>query len=112
MTVQELLIKKQHGKPLTEQETAFMIRNYSPYQAAFMIENNPGNVNLTLKKMGFDMPITPDKKLLARQMEIFLERGHSKEWTNIVNNFHVDHTALEKLTGSNTLGSEILKQFN
>lgn len=93
---------------VTDAEKAYLISN-NPYAlAAFMIDNNPGSVNLALRKMGYShLTFDPDKKALARQLDIFIERNNAEDFDNVFRSFNIMGDKL-----SPTFLKELLNQFN
>ena len=72
------------GLQVSDNERAFFIVN-NPYAlAAFMIENNPGSVNLALRQMGYDhLGFEPNPKALATQLEIMIENKEVEDLAKI-----------------------------
>jgi hypothetical protein len=104
------LIKQalKEGLPITEAETAFLLRNDINAMLAFMVENNLGSVNVALRNgLGYDkLTFNPDKEAIVRQLNILVERKNSEELQTVIKNFTIDPS---KITP--TLLIEIKKQF-
>ena len=100
--------KLMDGIPLNYRETAILLKNHMPSLSAFMIENNPGSVNYTLRNvLGYNhLGFAPNQKALARQMEIFIESGNKNDFNQVVRNFQIDGSKLPE-----ELVNEIKKEF-
>lgn len=91
MDIKDIAARLQNGYQVTHQERAYLVRNNPAALAAFMIDNNPGSVNMTLRQLGYDhLKFEPDKKALARQLAIFIDRPDQenlKSFEAVKNNF-------------------------
>jgi hypothetical protein len=108
MDINDIATRLKNGDPVSDSERAYLIA-HNPYAlAAFMVDNNPGSVNLTLRKLGYNhLGFTPDKKALARQLEIFIERGNTDDLHAVLKNFNVMPNGLTQ-----NLLNEIYAQLN
>jgi hypothetical protein len=88
MNAKEIEQRLKNGFAITNAERAFLIAE-NPYAlAGFLIENNPGSVNYSLKQMGYThLGFEPNKKQLARQLEILIERQDIEAMAYICKNF-------------------------
>jgi hypothetical protein len=108
MNLDEIKNKVNNKMALSESETAFFIRNHPHALANFMLDNNAGSVNMSLRKLGYDhLGFAPDKKAIARQLDIIINQGHNSDFLQIQKEFHIDTTKLPL-----SLLNEIQKQFN
>lgn len=86
--IQERLLS---GRAVTDQERAFVVRNNPAALAAFMIDNNPGNVRHTLAHIVqppyTHLDFTPNKEQLRRQLQIILQRGDTETLETLLDNF-------------------------
>lgn len=111
MDINQIAARLKAGTPVTDAEKAFLIRN-NPYAlAAFMIDNNAGAVNYSLKLQGYDhLGFEPNKTALARQLTILLDRGTNEDlstFNQVVKEFNVMPDNL-----SEEFIREITAQFN
>lgn len=76
------------GLQVSDNERAYFIVN-NPYAlAAFMIENNPGSVNLALRQMGYDhLGFEPNPSALATQLEILIDNREVNDLEKITKAF-------------------------
>lgn len=104
------LIKQavQARKPITEKETAFLLRNNIEALLAFMIENNPGSVNVALRNvLGYDkLSFNPNKDAIARQLQILVDRKNKDELNTVIKSFQLNKVGL-----TDTLITELENQF-
>lgn len=92
--VQERL---QNKLPVSEQEKALFIKNNPIAMAAFMIDNNPGSVNLILRQMGYThLGFEPKKQALAAQLGIFIDQNNVEDFKEVLKNFQLNTTGLTK----------------
>ena len=83
------------GVYVSPAENVAFIRSNPEALAAFMIENNPGNVNQTLRKLGYNhLGYIPNKVALARQMQIFIDKADVKLIKEIMDNFNLNRSVL------------------
>lgn len=110
MDAREIRLRLLNKMEVSDAEKAFLIKNDPHVLGAFMIENNPGSVNFTLRSLGYDLPFTPNAKALGRQLDILINRADTvaiKDFTSVVKNFNVRQNGL-----SPELLNELTKQFN
>lgn len=108
MNLDEIKNKVNNKMALSEKEAAFFIRNHPHALANFMLDNNAGSVNMALRNLGYDhLGFAPDKKALARQLEIIINQKHNNDFLELQKQFHIDTTKLPL-----GLLNEIQKQFN
>lgn len=103
----DIFTRLKNNQPVSNAERAYLIRNDVNALAAFMIDNNPGSVNLSLRKLGYDrLKFEPNKKALTKQLQIFLDSGNLEDFKFVVErfNFIPDGLPVEFV-------NEILKQF-
>ena len=87
--LQDIKARLLNGGRVTADERAYLITRDPAALFAFMIDNNPGPVNLVLRQLGYDhLGFAPDPKALAAQVEILINRKDSealaaitKDWT-------------------------------
>lgn len=105
-----VLIKKalKEGLPLTEAETAYLLKNDIEAMLAFMVENNIGSVNYALRNiLGYDkLNFNPNKEAVVRQLQILVDRKNADELHTVIKNFNLDESAITP-----TLAIELVKQF-
>jgi len=84
-------IKKriQNRQPVTESDYLELLRHDKHTFWAFLISNNPGNVNDTLRhKLGYiELGFNPDQKAIARIIEIMIARQEVGELEQVLKNF-------------------------
>lgn len=108
MNLQEIESRMLAKQPVTEAERAFVIRNNPRALAAFMVGNNPGNVNFQLRNMGYNhLPFAPDRTALARQMDLLINDNKRETLDTLANNFDLLPDGL-----NNDFLKEITKQFS
>lgn len=91
MNLQDIKDRIYSGRGVTHQERAFFIRNYPKATAAFMVDNNPGNVRHTLAKL-IPSPYThldfvPNKSQLAAQLDKIIDNGDTETFDAVLKNF-------------------------
>lgn len=109
MDLLDIETRIKNGYAVNDAEKAFLLR-HNPYAlAAFMIENNPGSLNLRLKtRWGYThLGFEPDVKKLARQLEILIQTKESEVFGDLVKNFNLIPTGL-----SPQFIQELTNQFN
>lgn len=90
MNLEEIQTRMLAKSPVTEAEKAAVIRNNPHALAAFMVGNNPGNVNFQLRNMGYShLPFAPDRVALARQMDLLINDNKRDTLDELANNFEV-----------------------
>lgn len=90
MNLEQIIAKQNSGTPLTAEETAFLINNDLPAMAAFMLANNPGSVNLTLRQMGYNhLGFEPNIEALKAQMALLIDMRKADELEQVIKNFTV-----------------------
>lgn len=90
MNAQEIAARLKVGNQVTDAEKAFLLHNDIHALSAFMIDNNPGSVNMTLRQMGYDhLGFTPNPKALAQQIGMLIERKDVPALNTIVQNFEM-----------------------
>lgn len=91
----EIESKIKQGMQVSDNERAYLIAN-NPYAlAAFMIENNPGSVNLTLRQMGYDhLGFVPNPKALSAQLELLIENHDTQALAAITKAFQLRSNGL------------------
>ena len=91
MDAKDIESRLKNGYQVTPQEWAFLLANNPAAFAAFMIENNPGSVRDTLARIeGYGhLDFVPNKKQLARQLQIVLEKRELSTWRDVVKNFRL-----------------------
>lgn len=68
-------------------QVAFM-RQDPEAMAAFMIANNPGSVNATLRAMGYDkLGFAPNTSVLAHQLQTFINTGNWGDLNEVISKF-------------------------
>jgi len=90
MNLAELEAKIKAGTQVSDNERAYFI-THNPYALfGFMIDNNPGSVNLILRKMGYNhLGFDPNKKALAAQVEILMQNKDLGALEAITKNFQL-----------------------
>jgi hypothetical protein len=90
MNLQEIKDKAAAGEALTPLERAYFIQHDAAALAAFMIANNPGNVNHSLRQMGYDhLGFEPKPQALAAQLDKFIQRKDHQAFGQVINGFHL-----------------------
>jgi hypothetical protein len=107
----DILVIKQalkQGLPITEAETAFLLKNDINALLAFMVENNLGSINVALRNiLGYNkLTFNPNKDAIVRQLQILVDRKNVDELQTVIKNFAFDDSNLTP-----TLVEEIKKQF-
>jgi hypothetical protein len=93
-----------NGIPVSAAENVAFLRNSVPAMIAFMIENNAGNVNQTLRRLGYNhLGYMPNPVALVRQMQIFLDKNDVESVREVMKNFNVNRSLLTP---------EFLKEFD
>lgn len=89
--LQDIEARLKNGIAVSNQEKAYLLRYNPAALAAFMIENNPGSLNLRLKqRWGYThLGFAPDKKALARQLQILLDRNDAQVLDDLRQNFNL-----------------------
>lgn len=88
MNLQEIESRMLAKQPVTDAEKALVIRNNPIALAAFMVGNNPGNLNYQLRNMGYKhLPFAPDRVALARQMDLLINDNKRDTLDELANNF-------------------------
>lgn len=89
--LQDIAARLKAGYPVNNQEKAYLLRYNPAALAAFMVENNPGSLNLRLKqRWGYThLPFAPDKKAIARQLQILLDRNEAAVLDDLRQNFNL-----------------------
>lgn len=81
--------------PVSDKEKALFIKNNPLALAAFMIDNNPGSVNLILRQMGYThLGFEPNKKALAMQLGIFIDQNNVDDFKEVLRNFKINNASL------------------
>lgn len=95
MDIKEIETRLKSGGKTTYVETAYLIRHNPEALAAFMIANNPGNVNFTLRDLGYDnLGFEPKKESLIRQLQIFITQKNNEDFNEVVKNFKINTNGL------------------
>jgi hypothetical protein len=104
----EARAKNPKGK-LTDAERAFLIANNIHAFWAFLIGNNPGNINDTLMhQMGYDyLTFEPNKKAMGNIIEKMIEKNETDNLNKILSAFKFN----PNVTISETLKRELLNRF-
>lgn len=86
--LQDIAGRIKNGQRVTDDERAYFI-THDPFALfAFMIDNNPGPVNMTLRQMGYNhLGFAPDKKAIGAQVEILINRGEVEALSQITKNW-------------------------
>ena len=90
MNVREIKNKLLQKQNLSDKERAFLIANDIEALSAFMIKNNLGSVNLSLKKLGYTTTFVPNEANVTRQIQIILNQSHKQDFKYILDNFKID----------------------
>lgn len=90
MNITEIKNKILTNQGVTDEERAFIIANDPEALAAFMIKNNPGSVNLSLRNLGYTVGFAPVEKNLVKQLQIILDQKHAEDFEYIVKNYNID----------------------
>lgn len=107
MDILEIKGRVRRGENVSDTERAFLIKNDAESLAAFMLANNPGSVNFTLRKMGYShLGFEPNINALTRQLQILIDRGTTNDFNEVVKNYQINANGL-----STGLLTEIQKQF-
>lgn len=65
-----------------------VLRSDPEAMAGFMIANNPGIVNATLRQMGYDkLAFAPDNDVLAHQLQTFINTGNWGDFNTVIDKF-------------------------
>lgn len=93
--LQDIAARIKAGKQVTDQERAYFI-THDPFAFfAFLIDNNPASVNLSLRQMGYNhLGFNPDKKALSAQVEILINQKDVNALHAITKNFLVTESGL------------------
>ena len=90
MNVNEIAARVKSGQAITDAEKAYLLRNNAHALFAFMIDNNPGSVNLALRKQGYThLGFAPDKKALMRQLDLMIERNDAPGLDKVMRAFNL-----------------------
>lgn len=109
MDLNDIEARLKNGYGVSNEEKAYLLR-HNPYAlSAFMIENNPGSINMRLRdKWGYNhLGFAPDAKKLARQMEIIIQREDLQVFEDVVRNFNLIPDGLDP-----NFIQEFVQQFN
>lgn len=90
MNLVEIKNKILTSQEVSDEERAFAIANDPELLSAFMIKNNAGSVNLSLRNLGYKVEFKPNESNLVRQIQIILDQKHSQDFEYIVRNFKID----------------------
>lgn len=95
MSLAEIESKIKQGLQVSDNDRAFLIAN-NPYAlAAFMIENNPGSVNLSLRQMGYDhLGFEPKPAALSAQLELLIDNKDEQALKTIFKQFTIRSNGL------------------
>jgi hypothetical protein len=75
-------------KQITAQDKIAFMRQDPEAMAAFMIANNPGSVNATLRAMGYDkLAFAPNTSVLAQQLQTFINTGNWSDLNTVISKF-------------------------
>ncbi len=103
MNAQEIKQRLLAGGTATPAERAYLLRNDLVSLIAFMIHNNPGSVNLALRKQGYThLGFEPNETKLQYQLGQMIERGDVAGVTDVIQNFNLIPDGLNP---------EFIKQF-
>ena len=94
MDIKDIETRIKNGSVVSNTERAYFIRNNAEALAAFMVANNPGNVNFTLRKLGYVLGFEPKKEALIRQLQIFINQKNREDFLEVVKNFQISHSNL------------------
>jgi hypothetical protein len=96
------------GLPVSNEERAYLITHDPEALFAFMVENNPGPVNMALRQQGYThLAFAPNKKALAAQLEIMAINGDSEGLQDVINKWVPKPETLNP-----SFYSELQKQIN
>lgn len=74
-----------------------LLRQDPEIMAAFMIKNNPGSVNATLRLMGYDkLGFAPDVNVLAKQLQTFIDTQNWEDLNQVINKFSLKTDGLDR----------------
>jgi hypothetical protein len=108
MDLKNIETRLKNGLFVSDAERAYFIKGNIEGLCAFMVENNPGSVNFTLRKLGYShLGFEPDKTAIVRQLQIFVDRKNTEDLDEVIKNFKVDESNI-----SPSLLSELKKQFS
>ncbi len=104
LQLEDIKNRLRNGIFVSPAENVAYIRGDSEALLAFLIENNPGNVNQTLRKLGYShLGYLPNKTALSRQLQIFVDKNDVNSINEILNNFNLNRSLLTP---------EFLKEFD
>ena len=90
MNVIEIKNKVLNKIPVSVDERVFLISNDAESLGAFMVANNIGSVNLSLRKLGYKTDFEPKVENVVRQLQIIIDQKHEEDFNYILNNFKID----------------------
>lgn len=95
--LQEIKNKVANKIPVSNDEYLFLIANDNSAFWAFLISNNAGNINNTLRhQLGYiELGFEPSPKALARIIETLLIKGEKAELEKVMQNFVLDTRGLD-----------------
>jgi hypothetical protein len=95
--LKELLHKLANRVPLTTEEYIFVVQNSDKALWGFMISNNPGNINNTLRhKLGYsELGFNPNPTAIAAQIDMMIKKGEADEIDLVIKNFRLNTDGLD-----------------
>jgi hypothetical protein len=99
MTISEIKQRVINKLPVTTEQYLELLRNDEPTFWAFLISNNPGNINNTLRhrlkepytELGFE----PNQAALARTIEMIIQQGNEPELMEVLRYFELKPEGLD-----------------
>jgi hypothetical protein len=90
MDVLEIKNKVLNKMPVSVDERVFLISNDAESLGAFMVANNIGSVNLSLRKLGYKTDFEPKVENVVRQLQIIIDQKHEQDFNYILDNYKID----------------------
>ncbi len=90
MDVNEIALRVQKGQRISDTEKVALLRS-NPYAwAAFLIENNPGAVNMALIRLGYThLGFDPDIKAISEQLNKIIKLRDLQSFLFVVRNHNL-----------------------
>lgn len=78
------------GNQIPANVAAQLIANNDEARAAFMIHNNAAQLNVLLRKLGYDMDFEPNPKQLVATLQIIIDTQAAADWEYLERNFTIN----------------------
>jgi hypothetical protein len=93
----DIAARVRSGQRVSTDEYLFLLKHSEAAQLAFMVSNNPGNVNNTLRhQLGYiELGFNPNPVAISAQLEMMLSKGERAELDTVKANFQLIEKGLD-----------------